>query len=268
MISHSNKLNPGLSSKVQIHDFTVPSRDGATLEARTYRPAGIPLSQPLPLFIHLHGGGYLFGTLSSEDAACSRLVAAQEAQGTPTAVFNINYRHTPEYKYPTAWNDVEDAFIWVHEHITEIGALADQVVVGGVSAGGQLTAALVLSQLHGDNEQLKALPKIRGQVLLIPCLSNLSHVGRPTDKLLRSPEVSSYVQCAEAPILPLSRIGLFSSLLGIDPAQVTDRDYRLNQGGASAEDVKDLPPTTLGVAGRDPLRDEALFFGKLLSENG
>ncbi|KAL1955021.1 hypothetical protein VTO42DRAFT_312 [Malbranchea cinnamomea] len=29
-----------------------------------------------------------------------------------------------------------------------------------------------------------------------------------------------------------------------------------------------MPPTVFGVAGRDPLRDEALVYAKLLSENG
>ncbi|KAJ5453675.1 uncharacterized protein N7458_004631, partial [Penicillium daleae] len=255
------------ASQVKIQDYTIESRDGATLEARTYRPSGIPESQKLPVYIHLHGGGYLFGTLSSEDAICSRIVVSRMNSGNPVVVFNVNYRHTPEHKYPTAWNDVEDAFVWVHEHIDDIGGLADQVVVGGISAGAQLTASLTLAQLYGDNERVKACPKIRGQVLMIPCLVIAAYYA-PRKEMLRSPEVSSYVTCAEAPILPVSRIDLFMTLLHVKEFPDAGRNLQMNPGNATAEQVKNLPPTTFGIAGNDPLRDEGLFFGKLLSENG
>lgn len=209
----------------------------------------------------------MFGTLASEDAICSNIVVSQVEKGTPVVVFNLNYRHTPVHRFPVAWDDVEDAFVWVHEHITEIGGISDQVVVGGISAGAQLTAALTLTQLHGDNKKLAACPKIRGQVLMIPALVQMKYYA-PRQQMLRSPELSSLVQCAEAPILPISRIELFLNLLEITGDNGGPRDLRANPGNATAEEVKDLPPTTFGIAGNDPLRDEALFFAKLLSENG
>ncbi|GLI74197.1 hypothetical protein PoHVEF18_002431 [Penicillium ochrochloron] len=256
-----------IASQIQTQDYTITSRDGVSLEVRTYRPSGIPSSQKLPVYIHLHGGGYLFGTLSSEDAICSRIVVSRVQNDTPVVVVNVNYRHTPEYEFPTAWDDVEDAFVWVHEHISEIGGLADQVVVGGISAGAQLTASLTLAQLYGDNERLKACPKIRGQVLMIPCLV-IEDYYAPRKEMLRSPELSSYVTCAEAPILPISRIELFMSLLKVKAFPDAGRNLRMNPGNATPEEVKNLPPTTFGIAGNDPLRDEGLFFGKLLSDNG
>lgn len=248
-------------------DYSITARDGATLEARTYRPAGIDTSERLPVYIHLHGGGYLFGTLSSEDAICSRIVVSRKEKGTPVVVFNINYRHTPEHRYPTAWEDVEDAFVWVHEHIADIGGLSDQVVVGGISAGAQLTAALALSQLRGDDKRLAACPKIRGQVLMIPCLVQMDYYA-PRLEMLRSPELSSLATCAEAPILPVSRIKMFMQLLGVYDLKDARDDRKLNPGNATADEVKELPPTTFGIAGNDPLRDEGLFYAKLLNENG
>lgn len=214
----------------------------------------------------MHGGGYAFGTLASEDAICSNIVVSRAEKGTPVVVFNLNYRHTPAHRFPVAWDDVEDAFIWVHEHIAEIGGIGDQVVVGGISAGAQLTAALTLAQLHGENKKLAVCPKIRGQVLMIPTVVQMEHYA-PRPQLLRSPELSSLVQCAEAPILPVSRIQLFSKLLEIPGGSGGPRNLRTNPGNATAHEVKDLPPTTFGIAGNDPLRDEALFYAKLLSEN-
>ncbi|KAJ5184241.1 hypothetical protein N7492_001857 [Penicillium capsulatum] len=260
-------VSSGYNSKVEIQDHTVSARDGSTLEARTYRPVGISPSQPLPVYIHLHGGGYVFGTLASEDAICSQIVVSQVEKGTPFVVFNLNYRHTPVHRFPAAWDDVEDAFIWVHEHIREIGGIGDQVVIGGISAGAQLTAALTLAQLHDKNKKLAAYPKIRGQVLMIPPVVQMKHYA-PRQEMLRSPELSSLVQCAEAPLLPISRIQLFTKLLEIPGEDGGHRNLRTNPGNATAEEVKDLPPTTFGIAGNDPLRDEALFYAKLLSENG
>ncbi|CAG8182383.1 unnamed protein product [Penicillium olsonii] len=260
-------IDQGLSSVVQMHDHTITARDGAVLEARTYRPAGVPISEHLPVFFYGHGGGFVFGTLASEDATCSRIVSSRAKNNTPVVVFNLNYRHTPEHKYPVAWNDFEDAFVWLHEHIAEIGGISDQVVVGGTSAGGCLSASLTLMQLRGENERLAACPKIAGQILMIPVLVQWDHYA-PRQELLKSPELSSYVQCAQAPVLPLERMRLFDSLLDVPKAEKGTGDLRINPGNVTAEDVKNLPPTTLGIAGNDPLRDEGLFYGKHLAENG
>lgn len=182
-------------------------------------------------------------------------------------MFNVNYRHTPKWHFPTAWNDTEDAFIWVHENITQIGGLSDQVFVGGISAGAQLAASLCLAHISGSNKALTACPKIQGQVLMIPWLVQLDHYA-PRQEMLRTPEVSSVVQCANAPVLPIERIKLFTSLLGSDEVRAAGNDLRLNPGNATKEEVANLPPTTFGIAGYDPLRDEGLFYAKLLSDNG
>ncbi|KAI9046037.1 putative lipase/esterase [Aspergillus affinis] len=254
----------GLQSQVAFRDYSIPARDGTALEARTYRPASLPSSQPLPVYIHLHGGGFLMGTLASEDAICSRIVFGLVAESTPVVVVNVNYRHTPEHKYPIPWNDVEDAFHWVHDYLVEIGGDGDQVVVGGISAGANLTASLVLAQNMGTDEALAKRPKIKGQVLMIPVLVTRNCYAKHLARL-KDPQVSSYVQNEHAPILPVTRVDFFTGLLG---SPEVDTDPRLNPGNATAKQVQGLPPTTFGIAGRDPLRDEGLLYAMLLSENG
>lgn len=106
-----------LVTHVAIQDFTIPTRDEHSIEARSYFPVAVPRSQKLPLYIHLHGGGFLFGSLASEDAICARI-----AVGAGVVVLNVNYRHTPEYVFPTAWLDVQDAFIWAHSSMEVLGA--------------------------------------------------------------------------------------------------------------------------------------------------
>jgi acetyl esterase/lipase len=63
----------------------------------------------------------------------------------------------------------------------------------------------------------------------------------------------------------VTRINFFMGLLG---TKGDETDLMLNPGNATAEQVRGLPPTTFGIAGRDPLRDEGLFFAKLLTDNG
>ncbi|KAF7591950.1 hypothetical protein BBP40_000858 [Aspergillus hancockii] len=260
-------IDEGLISQVSMQDYAIPTRDGQTIEARTYRPSSVLATQQLPVYIYFHGGGFIFGTLSSEDAGCARVVVSLAAEGTPVVVINVNYRHTPEHTYPTAWNDAEDAFHWVHDHLDDFNGDGENVVIGGISAGAYLAASVTLAQNIGKDESLAKRPKVRGQVLMIPPLVTedcyASQVAR-----LRDPAVSSYVQCEHAPILPVSRMRLFGKLLRPAIGPEVQFDRRINPGLATADEVRGLPATTFGIAGRDPLRDEGLLFAMLLSENG
>ncbi|KAF2210519.1 hypothetical protein CERZMDRAFT_99579 [Cercospora zeae-maydis SCOH1-5] len=253
----SRKEMAVLGEKVALQDHSVPARDGQTLESRSYRPKGIPPDVPLPIYVHFHGGGFIFGTLDSEDATCSRIALASDV-----VVFNVNYRHTPEWRYPTAWHDTEDAFEWVAANAKRLAGDAERIVVGGISAGGQLAAALTLTK---KREKAPSYASIKGQVLMIPALANIDAYEHQLQQL-RDPSVSSYKENEFAPILPRSRINLMNRLLFAQPPRVDDR--RVSVGAASAEEVQGLPPTTFGIAGLDALRDEALLYAKFLAEQG
>lgn len=251
-----------LAPHVRMSDHSIPTRDGSTIEARSYRSVSQADDETLPAYLYFHGGGFIFGTLNSEDAAC-----ANTAINTGVVVINVNYRHTPEYTYPTAWNDAQDAFIWLHKNSDKLKIDGTKVAVGGISAGGQLTASLVLEKHLGKNEALNGLPEIAAQVLIIPALAHLETYAEGPLKLMKSPEVSSIVENEHAPILPMKVVRLFTALLKIPKVELHDTKINILTT-ALANDVKGLPPTMIGVAGLDPLRDEALLYAKLLSEAG
>lgn len=250
-----------LAPSMRLKDHSILARDGGTLEARSYRPAKIEDNARLPIYIHLHGGGYFFGSLSSEDAISSRI-----ALGAGVTVVNVNYRHTPDATFPTAWNDVEDAFYWVHDHIDELRGNSDQVLVGGISAGAQLAAALVLRQNIASPDILPK-PKIAGQILMIPALVHSGSYQSQLDQL-SDPSVSSYIENEHAPILSQKVIQFFTGLLKFPVPDPENEDFRFNTGNASTLQVRGLPPTVFGIAGLDPLRDEGLLYGKKLAEAG
>jgi acetyl esterase/lipase len=247
-----------LQSQVRLQDYAVPVRDGSTIEARSYQSLETEGEKPLPIYMHFHGGGFLFGTLASEDAICSKI-----AVNVGIIVINVNYRHTPEYRYPTAWNDAEDTFEWLHDNISTLGGDPHQVVLGGISAGAWLTASLTLEKSLG--RILGSYPAIAGQVLMIPCVVHMDCYGPQLQKL-KSPSISSLEENKYAPLLPVSACQFFTELLKVDSPD--EADTRLNPGNASFTDVKGLPPTVFGIAGLDPLRDEGLLYAKMLTETG
>jgi acetyl esterase/lipase len=135
--------------------------------------------------------------------------------------------------------------------------------VGGISAGGWLTASLVLEQHLGRVATNR--PAIAGQILIIPCLASMDCYG-PQLAQMKDVSVSSYTENEHAPVLPLKTMRLFTDLLKIQNPEV--HDTKLNPGNASAEQVKGLAPTVFGIAGLDPLRDEGLLYAKKLTEAG
>lgn len=247
-----------LRPKVHIRDYSIPTRDGSSVKGRSYRPASADAATRLPVYIHLHGGGYLFGSLSSEDAICSRIALSAQV-----VVLNVNYRHTPEHTYPTAWHDVQDAFEWAHAHIDDLGGDGQKLLIGGISAGSTLAASLTLEQHLG--RVAANLPRVAGQVLMVPSLSNIGWY-EPQVGQLKDPSVSSYKENENAPILPVKMIHFFTSLLKIE--NVEAEGTKLNPGNATPEQVVGLPPTVFGIAGLDPLRDEGLLYAKMLAEAG
>ena len=255
----SQKEMQELSAQVLMHDYSITTRDGYQLEARSYRPSAVSPTEILPIYVHFHGGGFLFGTLSSEDAICSRLAINVQA-----VIFNVNYRHTPEYTYPIAWNDAEDALSWVCENASTIHGNPAKIIAGGISAGAWLAASVTQVVLRSEL-QIPPSAHIIGQVLMIPCLVYTECYDSQI-RQIKDPSLSSYHQNANAPILNLQRKRLFNDLLTVQ--NPNPQDKRLNPGHLSPEEARRLPPTTLGIAGYDPLRDEGLLYGKLLAENG
>lgn len=50
-----------LSAHVHTKDYSIPTRDGLSIQARTYRSVKKSESEKLPVYLYLHGGGFIFG---------------------------------------------------------------------------------------------------------------------------------------------------------------------------------------------------------------
>ncbi|OTA68563.1 hypothetical protein K449DRAFT_412375 [Hypoxylon sp. EC38] len=247
-----------LAPLVRMRDHAIPTRDESNIVARSYRSVDSDTTQQLPVFMYFHGGGFLSGTIASEDAVCSRI-----AVNTKAVVLNVCYRHTPEYTYPTAWNDTHDSFEWLHSHIEDLGGDPQQVVLGGISAGAQLVASFVLQKHLGRLSVSR--PPIAGQILMVPPLINID-CYRPMTQKFKDPTKFSINQNRNAPIVSMATFRVYTDLLKIDNPD--ENDLRLNPGYASSSQVAGFPPTVCAVAGLDLFRDEGLLYAKALVEAG
>jgi len=213
----------------EVRALRVPGAAGP-LAGRLYGASGHGL------VVWLHGGGWVLGDLDTHDAFCRRLAAASGAR-----VLAVAYRRAPAARFPAAVEDVVAAVGWATENAVTLGADPARVGVGGDSAGGNLAAVAALALRD----------TVAFQVLLYP----ITDVSR---------EHRSYAAFANGPWLTAALMRWF-------------RAHYLPEGKAAhdpraspllADDLADLPPTYVGVAGFDPLRDEGLAYARRLEREG
>ncbi len=87
---------------------------------------------------YIHGSGYVVCSARTHRGLASRL---SKATGLP--VFLVDYRLAPEHRFPAAADDVAAGYRW----LLEKGYRAEDLVIGGDSAGGHLALDLLL---HND----------------------------------------------------------------------------------------------------------------------
>lgn len=148
----------GPGAEVCSEALTLPTRDGCALPARLYRAPN--LAAPSRTLLFLHGGGYVLGGLDSHASLCRDL-----ALRTPCAVLALDYRRAPEHKFPTAFQDAEDAHLWLLERGAAHGLDSSCIAFGGDSVGGTLATALTIAARDAGRPQ----PVL--QLLLYPCTS-------------------------------------------------------------------------------------------------
>lgn len=220
-----------------VRDLRCPTRDGQTIAVRLYR--GAPGSEPVPLVVYYHGGGFVIGDLETHDAVC-RMLAAESG----CAVLAVDYRLGPEHRFPTAVEDAWDAFIWAREQAAALNVRAERMAVAGDSAGGTLAAVTALAARDAG-------VALAFQVLIYPG----TLLGRTTASRQRL--TSGYL--LDAPLLEW----FFSHYH--NPAVAPDwRRAPLEFG----QRFDGLAPAHVVVAGFDPLHDEGVAYAEALRSAG
>ena len=159
----------------------------------------------LPAHVDYHGGGFVIGNLESDDPWCR-----QVCQAVGCIVLNVDYRLAPEYPHPVPTLDSWAALRWVFKAAGGLGIDTERVSIGGLSAGGNIAAALAI--MARDE---KGLPKLALQLLTVPAVdARFIPLEGSCDEDV---PYKSYIENEFAPCLPLNRLRWFYKLwLGTD----------------------------------------------------
>lgn len=217
-------------------EFDAPSPEGLTREdalvdgripIRRYRPATISTDTRI---YYIHGGGFVVGSLDSHDAICAELADFARAE-----LVSVDYRLAPEHVWPAALEDC-------HAVLRALLADGRPVVIAGDSAGGNLTAGIVLKA------RADGLRGVVGQALIYPGLGGDLVSG-------------SYIEMSEAPGLTTADTKYYREILRA-PAE--------NPFAAplAEKDLSGLPATYITGAFFDPLRDDARIYAARLATAG
>lgn len=209
---------------------------------RCYYPRDVP-AEGLPSLLYFHGGGFVIGDLDTHDNICRHLCRHGDVM-----VISVDYRLAPEHRYPAAVEDALDAFAWLCDNATEIGADAQRIAVGGDSAGGAL-AAVVAHQARDVGVSLKA------QLLLYPVV-DLGGGYASEEDFTDMPPIS-------APVLDW----FWHEYFGTPLSSFSDRRHPWVSPIHAAR-FEDLAPAFVLTAGLDPLRDQGAAYAARLSAAG
>ena len=214
--------------------------DGYTIKLNIVRPEGA--EDKLPVFIFIHGGGWILGDYPTHKRMVRDLVVLSGYAG----VF-VNYTPSPEAQYPQAINEIYAATKWVSEYGEEINVDGKNLAVVGNSVGGNMTTVTaMLAKERGG-------PHIKLQIMMWPIVD---------DRF----DTASYKKYG------VERFLTTNVMKWMYDQYTTDLNKRKEIHAsplyASLEQLKGLPPALIQVAENDILRDGGEEYGRKLDEAG
>jgi hypothetical protein len=163
-----------------------------------------------PVFVYVHGGGFVRGDKHIPGSPQYDLVGAWAVRHGYVGV-TMTYRLAPEHTWPSGPQDVAGAVRWLKQNIAGYGGDPDKVVVAGSSAGAVHVASFVAGQGGADPTTVAAAAMLSGiYVIGTPQPGEPEHVYYGPNP---GPEVSSL------PGLLDTTVPLLFSVAERDPAR-------------------------------------------------
>ncbi|MFG2577009.1 alpha/beta hydrolase [Streptomyces sp. NPDC048481] len=210
-------------------------------QGRTRVVDGVPVRVFVPgrvdgVHLHLHGGGWAFGSADGQDERLWRL-----AEQANLAVVSVDYRLAPEHPYPAGPDDCEAAARWLVTHAeAEFGTR--RLMIGGESAGAHLSAVtlLRLRDRHSMTGAFRAAHLLFGPYDLSMTPSQRLFGSRPTLSDTESLRVG-YERFTP---------------------RMTAEERRSPDVSPLFADLRGMPPARIVVGTEDPLLDDSLFLAQ------
>lgn len=187
------------------------------------------------VLLYFHGGAYILGTADHVRGMLGHL-----AQAAGCRVLSVDYRLAPEHAFPAAVDDAVAAYRWLLDHDIQPA----DIVIGGDSAGGGLTLALLASLADAG------LPFPAGAIPISPwadlsCSADTWTTKAGTDMILAKERLTEMA-------------ALYAQ--GADVA-----DPRVSPVNA---DYTGFPPLYIQASGHETLLDDALDVARVAANAG
>src|SRR5262249_8460660 len=188
----------------------------------------VPGSDPTRVLVFFHGGGYCSRSILSH-----RRMVTEAGRAAGVRTLAVGYRLAPEHAFPAALDDALIAWRFLRKE----GVSAARIAIGGDSAGGGLTVALI-NRLRDANDEQPAC------AWLVSPWTDLTMSGSTliskdaVDPLIHK---SYLCELADAYI----------------PAGLDRMDPRVSP---LYSDLRGLPPTLIQVGSDETLLDDAVRF--------
>jgi acetyl esterase len=191
-----------------------------------------------PVFVYVHGGGWVYGSIETVDRMCRRI-----ADRSGCAVLSAGYRLAPEHVFPAALEDIETVLGYVRREGADLGVDPSRLAVGGDSAGGLL--ATVVARRQRD-----AATPLDHQVLIYPMIDPMM-ASESYDQVGGNGLDRASVKLAWDTFVP----------------EVALR-YTADLAPLAVPDLAGMPSTLLITAEYDVLRDEGADYADALIAAG
>jgi acetyl esterase len=221
----------------KIEDISIPVVKGNNL-VRVYTPQG---NGPFPILVYIHGGGWIGGSIKSQDRICRYL-----SNKVACLVVSVKYRLAPIHKFPIPLEDCYAAATWVFKNAQSINGDPARIAIGGPSAGGNLSAAVCLMAKDRGG------PPIIFQLLVIPS-TNLSSLDTESYRLYATGHELTKKDVEKCRALYLRNI---------------DDRYNPYASPLLAKDHRNLPPALVITGEYDVARDDGESYAERLKQAG
>jgi len=197
-------------------------------------------SEKLPLFVNIHGGGFVIGHAEMDDPYMMNV-----ANKANVKIINIDYSLSPDEEFPKALNECIGVIKYAKEHAEEFGIDPDKIAIGGHSAGANFSTAICLKD--AETKELG----IKGLILDYPPLDIF------TDPYLKPHPKRSLS----------TKMGRIFNVCYCDSKEER-KNPLISPVFATIDQVQSFPPTLILTAGRDSLCKEAEDFRDKLLQSG
>jgi len=226
-------------SNLYYEEVYTPRPDGTMLRLTVYAP--IKRKFNAPGLLYMHGGGYGLGVPEMNEKLFGLLM-----EETNCVIVSPDYTLSVEKPYPAAIDDCYLALLWMKKNHLNYMINPNQLMVGGDSAGGGLTAALSL--MARDKNEVN----IAFQMPLYPMIDDRMNTKSATNN--------------DDPVWNSKDNELAWKLYLGDLFGTKDVPYYA--APARAQNLKNLPPTLTYVGSVEAFLDETINYVERLKLQG